>query len=332
MVNDYFCPKMKYAKDEVEFLYLFFENGDFLEIEGAEVVDFSINVYDKLIRSYQGYNPVVESGYLKLAISDKPALIKSEYFLYNEAVFKKDRKSYIENRCIEESRITEIWLFDSNNWHKVLHCELQAKMDGDCLVFEFLPQPRMGDYRSENHCVSIKNLRKEDIRNIDLDFENCESFVVYNSEIEEVNINFDNRLEWGAGDLYRKAVGGYIKIKLDKYFAPRQNHLFDNEKGLKVVDFERRLCGKKGEDTHDICHLYVEYCPGCKGVLAEECIEVDGLFLDTEEAVFDDVEGQIYVNYDCYDAGYCKKTKDGSLIISFGKNAKNTIQKLCNGD
>lgn len=65
MSNYYFYPKMKYTKNEVSFMYIFFENGDFLEIKGSEIVNFSISVYDKLIRSHEGYNPVVESGYCK---------------------------------------------------------------------------------------------------------------------------------------------------------------------------------------------------------------------------------------------------------------------------
>lgn len=107
--------------------------------------------------------------------------------------------------------------------------------------------------------------------------------MVYNDEIEEVNISFDEKLEWGAGDLYRKANGCYIKIKLDKIFIPRKNNLFDNEKRLKVVDFERRLCGKKGESIHDIRHLYIDYYhAGYGGIQVDECIELDDVKTDEE--------------------------------------------------
>lgn len=331
MLNTYFYPKMKYTKNEVSFMYVFFENGDFLEIKGSEIINFSINVYDKLIRSHKGYNPVVASGYFKLKICNKPKFVQSSHSLYNDADFKKDRKSYIENRCTNESRITEIWLFNSNNWHKVLHCELKAKMDGDFLLFEFIPQPQMGAYQSENHYVNVGNVKKEDIHHIDLDFENCESFVVYNDEIEEVNINFDDQLKWGSGDLCRKALGGYIKIKLDKGFLPRQNCLFGNEKGLKNIDFERRLCGKKGEDIHDICHLYIDYYhAGYGGIQASECVEVDDAKTAEELEELEKKEEQTGETYYYYEGGYCKKTKDGSIIIAFGISAKNTINKMFN--
>lgn len=330
MSNIYFYPKMKYTKNEVSFMYIFFENGDFLEIKGSEIFNFSINVYDKLIRSHKGYNPVVESGFFKLKICNKHAFTQSAHFLYNDAEFKKNRKSYIENRCINESRITEIWLFNSNNWHKVLHCELKAKMDGDFLMFDFLSQPQMGSYQNENHYIEIGNVKKEDVHNIDLDFENCESFVVYNNEIEVVNIDFDNQLCWGGGDLYRKAVGGYIKIKLKKDFTSRKNSLYDNEKGLKIVDFERRLCGKKGEDVHDICHLYIEYYhAGYGGIQFSECVEIDDIKTDEEVERLEEEEEKGESFY-YFEGGYCKKSKDGSIIIAFGKNAKNIVNDICN--
>lgn len=329
MGNKYYFPKVEYRKDQVSRMYIFFENGDFLEIKNSEISDFSINVYDKLIRSHKGYNPVIESGFLKLKISSNRNLANNPHFLYNEVDFKKNRKSYIENRCTNESRIIEIWLFDNYNWHKVLHCDAKGKMEGEFLLLEFLPQPQMGDYQDENHYINIGNIRKEDIHNIDLDFENCESFVVYNNEIKEVNINFDNQLEWDAGDLCRKVTGGYIKIKLDEDFSPRQNQLFDNDKRLKVGNFGRRLCGKNGEEVHDICHLYIQYYHAGYGELeVTECVEVDEAKTDEEIEEIEKEEEKKGVTIYYYEGGYCKKFKDGSIIIAFGKNAKNTINKL----
>lgn len=325
MSNNYFIPKMKYKKNDVSRMYLFFENGDFLEIKGSEIFNFSINVYDKLIRSYKGYNPVIESGYFKLKICNKHAFTHSSYFLYNETDFKKNRKAYIENRCTNESRIIEIWLFNSNNWHKVLHCEANAKMDDDFLFIEFVPQPKMGSYQSENHYINIGNLKKENIHNIELIFENCESFVVYNDEIEEINIDFDNQLTWSTGDLHRKAIGGYIKIKLNKHFTPRPNSLFNNEKLLKVVNFERRLCGKKGEDIHDICHLYIDYYHIGND---HEHIEIDDIRTDAEIEILVNKEEKNGEFWYYFEGGFCKKTQDNSIIIAFGKNAKNTVDNI----
>ena len=187
----------------------------------------------------------------------------------------------------------------------------------------------MGAFNGERHVINLKNVNKKDFRLIHLDFENCESFVVYNDEIEEVNLHFDNQLEWGSGDLNRKVIGGYIKIKLNEDFAPRENNLFNNDKQLKVIDFERRLCGKKGEDIHDICHLYIDYYhAGYGGIQVTECIEVDDIkSVEELEKLEKEKSDQWYY---CYEGGYSKKFKDGSIIIAFGKNAKDTINKFSN--
>ena len=317
---NFIFPKVEYKKNGVRSLYLFFENGDFVEVKGSEIVNLNINTYDKLIRSHNGYNPVAESGCIKLKICNKHSFINTSHFLYNETEFKKNRKDYIENRCVSESRITEIWLFDSNNCHKTLHCEIQSKMDGEFLILNILQQPQMGSYQNSNHFINLGEVKKDDIHNIDLDFENCESFVVYNDEIKDINLVFDKKLEWGGGSLNRKIVGGYIRIKLDKDFSARQNHLFDNDKKLKITDYQKRLCGKKGEDFHDICHLYIDYYHAGYGEgQTIECIEVDEIkegFSKKEE------------NWTYFIGGYCKKYKDDCIIIAFGPNAKNAIKEM----
>ena len=340
MTQEYIFPKTIYKKNDVSFLYLFFENGDYLQIKNAEIINFSFNVYDKLIKSHKGYNPVVESGFLKLKICGKQSFTRTAHFLYDESEFKKDRKAYIENRCTNESTVTEIWLFDSNNWHKVLHCDAMAKMDGEFLMFEFLKRPSMGDFSSKNHCINISNLKKEQVHSIDLDFENCESFVVYNSEIEEINLNFEKQLEWGSGDLYRKINSGYIKIRLKTGFYSRDFDLFDNKRP-SISTLEKRLCGD-GECTHDICHLYIDFChAGYGGIDFKECIEIDNI------ASSDEIENSNNEDYEyreefmetfgiewedndflLFEGGYCKKLKDKSIVISFGKNAKETIDKF----
>lgn len=325
MNKKYIFPKMQYLKNDTKSLYIFFDNGDYLQIKCAEIINISINVYDKLIRSHHGFNPVVESGYLKLKICNKPAFTHTSHFLYNESDFLKNRKNYIENRCINEGGITEIWLFNENNWHKVLHCKAQAKKEDDFLIINFLQQPEMGSYKDSNNYINFGNFEKKDINNIDLDFENCESFVVYQDEIKEMNLIFDNKLIW-VDDLYRKAIGGYIKIKLDKdYF--RENSLFDKDKKLKIKDFEQRLCGKKGEDIHDICHLYIDYNHAGYGSSSTECIEIDDVKSDEEIKKLEKLEENDEGYYQ-YEGGFCKKLPDSSIIIAFGANAKETVKKL----
>ena len=107
-------PKIKYNKKDVRYMYMFFDNGDYLIVKGMEIVDISINVYDKLIWHGQGVSPVAESGFIKLKVINKNSCSFSRGFLYNSGEYRKGRKQYIERRCCEEY-VKEVWLFDENN-------------------------------------------------------------------------------------------------------------------------------------------------------------------------------------------------------------------------
>lgn len=78
---------MKYIKNGISFAYLFFDNGDYVEVKASEIINLSINTYDRLIKSHRGFNPVIQSGYIKLKICNKSVLTNSSHFLYNEFEF-----------------------------------------------------------------------------------------------------------------------------------------------------------------------------------------------------------------------------------------------------
>lgn len=61
---EYTIAKNNFNKQDINFLYIFFENGDYLSIDGSELIDLSFNVYDKLVRHNKGCCAVTESGYL----------------------------------------------------------------------------------------------------------------------------------------------------------------------------------------------------------------------------------------------------------------------------
>ena len=319
MNNTYFFPKFEYKKKDIEFMYIIFDNNDYVSISGKEVVDIEINTYDRLVKHEKGFSPVVANGFIKLNIKDKINFIYNSNKVYNYKDLKNNRKKYIENRCLSESKIKEIYLFDNYSWHKVLLGNIKVQMVNKYLVLEFKPVEAMGGCENEKHHVCLGKLKKEDIFNIELDFENCEGFTIHNNELKEININFKEELEWGSSDINRTIASGYIRIKLNKHFNSRPNTLF-NDKKLKLKDFEQRLCGKKGNSHHDICHLYVTYYYTGYGQVSEECIELENI----SNSEFDGDEFENYI----YEAGYCKKLKDGSILIAFGESAKKTIEKF----
>jgi len=320
MNSTYYFKKQTYNKNKISFMQIFFDNGDHISIKGFEVVDLSIKTYDNLIKHTNGYSPVVAEGFIKLDIQKKITFAYNNNIVYNPSDFKNDRKSYIENRCLNESTIKKIYLFDNNNWHKVLLGNIRAIKKDQYLILEFLPTPQMGAFDGDKHSISLGNINKNNIHNIDIDFENCESFVIYQDEIKEINLSFNSNLEWGAGNLFREINGGYMVINLDKDIKLRENNLFE-EKIFKTSDFEKRLCGPKGFDTHDICHLYITYNYPGFGEYEKECIGVNPINEGEEE----DKNGYTYY---FFESGYCKKLNDKSIIICFGEKAKNTIEKF----
>ena len=67
---EYFYPKKKFERKDISKVLVFFKNGDFFEIRKNEIVEVSLNFYDKLIWNFQEASLVAESGFVKLRIQD----------------------------------------------------------------------------------------------------------------------------------------------------------------------------------------------------------------------------------------------------------------------
>ena len=172
---EYFYPKKKFESKEISKAYIFFKNGDFLEIGKNEIIDISINFYDSLVWNGRESSPVVESGFLKLRIQPQKARCESR-FLYNPKEGSKDRKEYIKNRLTKEGLIDRICLFNENNWHDTLFGDCFAEQSGDYLFIKYKPNDLYGSCEGESSTVKLGVVSKSVIAKIDLDFENCESF------------------------------------------------------------------------------------------------------------------------------------------------------------
>lgn len=326
MNQEYTYPKLKFQKEAITSLNLFFDNGDYLPISGEELAEISVNLYDKLICNGESFSPVAESGFLKFKLKENVKNIDSA-FLYNLKEYKKSRKSYIENRCVHEGGLRCVQLFDENNWHYTIFANTVAEINGEFLIISFMPQVNFGSSNGEDHFIKLNDIKKAIIDSIELEFENCDGFTVYQNEISEINLDFEKELVWGSGDLLREVRGGYIKLKLDEEIYNRYiNAWFADKRGKTVKQLENRICGKKGGNTHDICHLYINYNYSGFGGTHTECVEIEDVRPDEEIERLEALEAAGKGDLD-FIGGFSKRLEDGTILITFGKNAEKLLNK-----
>lgn len=322
----YTVRKKDLVKKEIKFIYIFFDNGDFVSIDGTELTNISVGIYDRLVRHGDGFCAVAQAGCFEFKI-DEQNKHELKSFVHDPHAFNSDRKRYIEHRCLSESRITEIRFFDELNWDHRLLGNFNAETDGNTLRLVIVSQPQMGGASSNEHTIMLGEIEKEDVCSLDLIFENCESLTVFNNEIKEIDLIFEKELEWGSSKFYRCVKEGYIKLKLRKDLS-RASNLF-GVKSLKRKNMERRLCGKGGCSTHDICRLHFNLYHAGYGDKLCESIECEEIKPQKEvERLIKREEHDNAVHY-MFESGYAKLLKDRTVVLTFGSNAKRSLKAFC---
>lgn len=313
MNHEYSCRKELLSKKDVEFAYVFFTNGEYFQIRKNEIIEIAFNLYDRLIFAERNFSPVAESGFIKLRIQAGKAKGESRY-LCHESEYVKNRKDYIENRLATDGAISHVYLFNENNWHHTIYGDIKANIEGEYIFLRFIPNKLYGSSAGDCHTVRIMPIKKDSIFKIHLDFENCESFDIYQNEIIDMELVFDSVLEWNADAYSRVITGGYIRLRLDKYFSNRNVHHFKSWENpyarITLKDLEKRLCGK-GKDDIDICHLYITFNEPGYGIHYEEQISVN------EINDYNDIDDEGYEPP--FISGYAEKQSDGSILIVFGQ-------------
>lgn len=327
---EYSVKKREFKKEDIEYIEMFFDNGDSFPISKTEVLGISTRLYDKLILGRDYWNSfcaVVESGFLKLRLQKKAKGSYSNPHVYNQREYNRDRINYIENRLCNEGGVSCIKLFDSNNWHFTLYCQVETALDNDCLMLKFVSQYKKGEYKSDTHSILLPEIGKSIVQNVQLDFENCEELKIEQEEIVEMQLNLNKELCWGAGDYVRQIESGFIKIKINEENNEHREDGFAGEwpKGKKGTNkMIKRLCGKNGFDLHDLCHLYIEYDYTGSGFYKRECVEINDLrskdeFEEIEK--LEEKEGHEFAPY--FLGGYAERVDKDTILITFGKTAFN---------
>ena len=333
---EYTVPKKKFSKNSIiDRMEIRFSNGDYLTIRKNEICDISITFYDRLIKHERDFFAVGHSGFIKLKIQSGKA--KSEdRKLHNPQEYVKNRKEYIENRCTTENYIESIVLYNQLNWSDQIFGDLYATLENGYLYVKFNPNTRYGTHESENHTVNIAPITEDVIFKMNLDFENCDEVDVYNSEIKEMNLEFEKELEWNSSGYVRTIKKGYLKIKFDQYYTGRYLSVYCEDKDEATLeDAEERICDK-GISPIDICHLYIEYYRHIPHT--GEAIQIDSLAYkaqdedistkiddygdyDKEDEFYVDEDNEYYNDdYEPYVSGYAEKQQDGSILIFFGES------------
>ena len=318
---EYKVAKKIYRKNEILSALLVFDNGDYIPIVGTEIDDVSVRLYDKLILENDELCAVAESGFLKLSIQEKPKKLHTEALVYNPEQYHLNRKLYIENRLKTEGGLIGIRFIFENNWHTTVFGMIVPKIEDGTVYLEYLPKPFPEPYEHSDHVVYLNTIKKSLIRSIELDFENCESFTVYCTEILDIHLNLKQELAWSSHDYYRVVKDGYIVLKIEDDSNRQINFLDDYSGRASRKILERRLCGKNGHAIHDICHLYIRYMYSGFGKRNRECLEIEDIRSDEE---IEEMERKEAAGIGCcfFAGGKCTRQTDGTILITFGKNKK----------
>lgn len=316
----YLIEKKKYNAKMIDHLDIVFQNGNYVTIRKKECMEIRISLYDRLVRYEDGASYVGHSGYIKLKI-----------FPRKRAADLKNNKAYIESRCTAENDVDHIVLYDENNWGDTVFGDIRCHMEDDFLILQFEPNQKYGPASSNMAYIDLPEVSQKDILKIDLDFENCETVMVYEDEILHLDLLFDEHLEWDGRNFYRSVKSGVLKLKLAKCYLDRQTNFLDaGGKRPTSRKITQRICGK-GEDIHDICHLYITYnCVSCNRESTEKIETANMRFYEEEAVIYDEEQdGCIYDSAeDMYIGGYAKLERDGAVTVEFGERCVDGVKRI----
>lgn len=329
----YKVAKEKINKKEIDYIKIIFDNGDCFAISKNEIEDISLRLYDKLVLRNvycSTFCAVIESGYLKLKPSKRPKKYLEYYtYLHNFQEFKQDRVSYIKKRLCEEGGVStiEVNVLRGTNENVtedvfVFNCQAETIAEGELLVMKFMKSGD-GGYESDFHYIMLPDIYEGMVDNIKMDMENCESFYVFENEIVQMQLDFDEELDTGPYGYCRKIASGFLKIELDETIgiAQRSDSRFFTYESSGNGELVDRLCGKNGYGLHDICYLYISF-KYFSPVNKEECIAVSDIRSEEELAEIERLEAEELHEVSPYFlGGYAKRIDKNTVLITFGDAA-----------
>lgn len=319
----YEIEKQKIDINKIKTLEIFFDNGDYVTIQKNEIVSFNATFYDRLIIRDDEIHPVIKEGILKLKINPTKKNLNTYDCVFDRKEYINNRKEYIENRCVNHGEIDYIKVYDQYNWSHTYFGYTKATIENNELIISYIP---LNDDKSDSkyHYIMLNNIKKDDIRYISLDFENCDGVDIYGTEIVDMNLNYSHTL-YDCSGFIKQLTSGYMLIKLDKEDYNRNVNTYTHTKDKEpYISIMNRVCYKNKVSTHDICNLYIHYFDGR---YKKETVTLKDIRSPEElkEAKKLEESGK---PYDEFVGGYSIKINDNTFLITFGQNAKHTLYKL----
>ena len=301
----YYFKKEDLKFDNIEHLCLYFDNNELISLSKDEILDFSFEFQDRLVFYKDGIYPVVKVGYINFNIKKYSSGTVRENFIYNEKDYRKNRKEYIINRCMEGGIVFVkffFWNYKSikvfGNFKPILN---------DNVSFQILDSNN--ESNSDKFFIDLPNPKKAHIDSVTLYFDNCDYVDLLHDDLFEVNLVFDENLILNSS-FQRIIIGGIIKIKFDKDYKYRKGDIYNSDD--YAVSAEEIIDRFLACDEHDICDLSFHYTPGnsYKETISIKDIRCDSVadYLNDE---CDEMEEELY-----FVGGHISKEND-VIIITF---------------
>ncbi len=331
-MKEYKIEKSVFNVGEVEFIRVFFDNGEYIPFGRNEIAGIAVNLYDRLKIYNDDICSVGESGAIELNVGEEPSCIFDDAFVCDKKAYETDRAKYCIDRCLKGG-IDFIVLFNNRNWHKSLHGNIIAEKENGKLLLKFLPRQNFGPSKSKFQTICLNDVTADVIDRISVDFENCDECKVYDKEIKEINLELDDKLKWCTNDYGREIKSGYLRIKFRKEYGSHDSNIWWRypKKSDEIKHIKRRFCKKGLIEAHDICRLYIDYNYAGFGYNRREALEVTQIHDESElRRQWGLKDSESTDDADCYFGGYARRLKDKSILITFGKNAKELMYEQLN--
>ncbi len=309
----YYYEKEKLKFNNIEHLCLYFDNNEYISLSKDELLDYEFEYQDRLLNYRDGIYPCAKRGYINFNIKKYSSGTVRSNFIYNEDKYRKNRKRYIFDRCIEGG-ILCVEFFNSYNWSIKVFGNFNPIVDNDSMSFEILDSKNKNI--SDKFYIDLPEFKKNYIYELCLDFENCETLDLMESDIQELNLNIQEKLILGSGGFERLVVGGNIKIKFDQNYKYRSGNLFDvYGSNINIKTAIKHLIES---EEHWICNLYITYNEPCYGDLFKETLMIKDIRYDEDDYYeFDDEDDEEYDDDIPYFVGGHVQKDNDLIIITF---------------